>query len=77
MGMREEILEWASDGEVFGIEECVNGLRDNGTSYTSGTIRTHIISRMCKDAPMNHCVQWPDLERVGRGRYRLVQKPPE
>lgn len=73
MGCREEILEWASDGEVFGIEDCVSGLRANGTSYTSGTIRTHVVSRMNKDAPRNHCVQWPDLERVARGRYRLVK----
>lgn len=46
-------------------------MRHNGTPYTDSTIRTHIVSKMCMDAPDHHAVVYQDLERVGRGLYRL------
>lgn len=40
------------------------------SAYKESTIRTHITSRMCAEAPANHGTVYADLERVGRGRYR-------
>ena len=40
------------------------------SAYEESTIRTHISSRMCAEAPANHGTVYADLERVGRGRYR-------
>ncbi len=36
------------------------------------TIDTHIRSRCCANAPDNHAVTYAYFERVGRGRYRLL-----
>lgn len=38
--------------------------------FAVSTIRTHVVSRMCANAPDNHAVVYADLVRVGRGRYR-------
>lgn len=43
-----------------------------GSGYAESTIRTHIASRMCADAPDNHGTTFADLRRVGHGRYRLA-----
>lgn len=42
------------------------------TDYKESTIRTHISSLMCRDAPEHHQTTYADLERVSRGRYRRV-----
>ena len=39
----------------------------------AGTVRTHIISRCCVDAPPNHLHRPPDFRRVGRGVYALSE----
>jgi len=39
-----------------------------------GTVRTHITSRCCINAPKNHPHKWDYFERVARGRYRLVPR---
>jgi hypothetical protein len=39
--------------------------------YPEHTIRTEIVSRMCAEAPVHHAVAYDDLERVGRGQYRI------
>jgi predicted RNase H-like HicB family nuclease len=36
-----------------------------------GTIRTHIVSRCCVNAPKNHPHRWDYFERVGRGLYEI------
>lgn len=51
--------------------EVIAHMRSRGSVYADSTIRTHITSRMCYDAPDNHGTTYDDLERVGRGRYRL------
>ena len=38
------------------------------------TIDTHIRSRCCANAPDNHAVTYAYFERVGRGRYRLLDR---
>jgi hypothetical protein len=40
------------------------------TDYKESTVRTHITSWMCAQAPINQGSDDVDLERVGRGRYR-------
>jgi len=76
---RDEILDACkafttrSGQQGFEIPDIIEYLHDRGTSYADSTIRTHITSRMCVNAPDNHAVTYPDLERLGRGRYRLLQ----
>ena len=36
-----------------------------------GTVRTHVSSRCCVNAPNNHQHRWPYFHRVRRGVYRL------
>ena len=57
--------------ETFTVQDVVNALDRRGTELTASTIRTHVTSRMCADAPDNHGTTYNDLERVGRGTYRL------
>ena len=73
---REQILavldEFLRDPtETFTVQDVVNALDRRGTELTESTIRTHVTSRMCADAPDNHGTTYNDLERVGRGTYRL------
>lgn len=35
------------------------------------SVRTHVASRCCVNAPRNHAHRWPYFRRVGRGRYRV------
>jgi hypothetical protein len=42
------------------------------SDYRESTIRTHVVSRMCANAPDNHAVVYADLERVRPGYYRLL-----
>lgn len=57
--------------EAFSLKEVVREVRSQGSSYRESTIRTHITSRMCANAPDHHAVVYDDLERVGHGLYRL------
>ena len=42
------------------------------------SVRTHVVSRCCVNAPRNHQSWWPYFERVGHGTYRLCEtyRPP-
>ena len=57
--------------DVVELEEIVLEVLSSTSAFKESTIRTHITSRMCANAPDNHAVVYGDLERVGRGRYRL------
>ncbi len=35
------------------------------------TLRTHITSRCCVNAPANHAHRWPYFRRLDRGRYQI------
>ncbi|MEA5116223.1 MAG: hypothetical protein VB036_01250 [Propionicimonas sp.] len=80
--VRSDILkavrEIVSDREdqTFTMAEVVGAMRRAGTIYAVQSIRTHIGSSMCVNAPVNHAVTYSDLERLERGRYRLVGSPP-
>lgn len=78
MTARDEILE-ALPGlrlrlgtDVFTPEDLIEELARQGSSYQPSTIRTHVVSRMCRDAPDHHAVTYDDLERVGPGLYRQL-----
>ena len=58
--------------DTFSLEEIIREVRSNGSSYRESTIRTHVTSRMCANAPDHHAVVHHDLVRVGRGLYKLA-----
>lgn len=47
-------------------------MRRRGTRYRNSTIRTHIVSRLCRDAPAHHGTVYDDLERIGDGVYQRL-----
>lgn len=77
MGCREEVLIAAKDivgkkGEnEFTLQEILNFMQKKGTGYADSTIRTHVTSRCCGNAPKNHETKYDDFRRVGRGKYKL------
>ena len=56
----------------FSIIEVIRQMKANGTEFAESTIRTHITSRLCANAPDNHIVTYNDFERIDKGRYRLL-----
>ena len=78
MTRRDEILRCArevmrrSGLDYFTIPEVISCMEGCGSRYAESTIRTHIVSRMCANAPEHHVVTYSDLERMGRGQYRLA-----
>ncbi len=39
-----------------------------------GSVRTHIVSRCCVDAPKHHAHRWPYFRRLRRGLYELTKE---
>lgn len=72
---REQILaaiqRIAGPGDTFTFSDVLAELRARGSDLAESTIRTHISSRMCGNAPDHHGTTYDDLERVDRGVYRL------
>jgi len=66
-----------SGRDTFTIPEIIAYLRAAGSRYAESTIRTHIVSRMCANAPVHHAVTYRDLVRTDRGEYRLSQHAPK
>ncbi len=48
-------------------------MRKKDTQYKDSTIKTHITSRLCANAPNHHGATYNDLERTDRGTYRLLR----
>lgn len=38
----------------------------------AGTVRTHVTSRLCVNAPANHSHRWPYFRRLTRGVYEVL-----
>lgn len=57
----------------FDLAEIVQEVLAHDTSHAESTIRTHVSSLMCKEAPTHHGTVYPDLSRMGRGRYRRIR----
>jgi hypothetical protein len=51
----------------------ISELRRRRSVYEESTIRTHVTSKMCRNAPDHQDTAYNDLEQVGRGRYRLAR----
>ena len=79
MSCRDEILNCVQritsqkGSDEFTVEEVLICMRTRGTKYRVSTIRTHITSRLCVNAPAHHPVRYPNLERTARGTYRLTR----
>jgi hypothetical protein len=74
---RDEVLAAAQAllrlGQVdFSPDDIIREMERMGTRYAPSTIRTHVVSRMCVNAPAHHQSRYEDLERIGRARYRLM-----
>jgi len=72
--IHEEVLRAArrlcrERGEwVFSAEEVVRAL----AHLNEHSVRTHVSSRCCVNAPPNHPHRWPYFRRVARGRYEIL-----
>ena len=55
-------------GRTFTPAEVVRALPDLNES----SVRTHIVSRCCVDAPKNHPHKWDYFRRVRRGVYEIL-----
>jgi hypothetical protein len=53
---------------VFGPGEIVAALVD----LNAGSVRTHIMSRCCINAPAHHAHRWPYFRRLRRGVYEIL-----
>lgn len=78
MTCREEILIsvkhiiQAKGMNEFTILEVLHHMGNNGTHFRESTIRTHITSRLCANAPNHHSPAYDDFERIGKGTYMLL-----
>jgi len=55
---------------TFSPAEIVQEVMSVTDRFKESTIRTHVVSRMCADAPDHHAVVYRDLDRAGHGLYR-------
>ena len=62
-----------SEDGTFSLANVISELRRRRSVYEESTIRTHVTSKMCRNAPDHHDTAYNDLEQVGRGRYRLAR----
>lgn len=64
----------AANGE-FTLAQVIAQMRARGSRYAESTIRTHVTSRMCANAPDHHAIVYRDFWCVdrGSGRYRLYR----
>ncbi len=78
MTCRDEILQTVNalvkdrTTKTFYVIELLDAMRANHTNYPISTIRTHVSSLMCRNAPNNHRAVYDDFERVGVALYRLL-----
>lgn len=77
-GARGEILRaieavtTRSGRETFELSEVVQEMARSGTAYAESTVRTMVTSHMCASSMGAGSDKHADLERVGRGLYRLA-----
>ena len=66
-------LEARSSERVFKCQTIVDEVLQHTTRFKESTIRTHVVSRMCTNAPMHHASKFDDLELVSHGMYRRIR----
>ena len=75
MAVHEEVLATAQrlcgahHSRQFTPAEVVRAL----PHLNEGTVRTHIVSRCCINAPENHGHRWPYFRRLRRGVYEICK----
>ncbi|QSO48351.1 GIY-YIG nuclease family protein [Alicyclobacillus mengziensis] len=55
----------------FTVQEVVDFMVERKTPYQESTIRTHIVSKCCVNAPRHHVTTFNDFQRVDHGVYKL------
>ncbi|MFC4637876.1 DUF7669 domain-containing protein [Deinococcus hohokamensis] len=75
---REEVLAAAhllsaqrSEG-TFSVQDVIDVMRSQGTEHLDTVIRRHVAVLMCVNGGAAGAGAYRDLERVERGRYRLL-----
>jgi len=74
MAIHEEVLMTArriclERGEkTFRVADVVRAL----PYLKESSVRTHIVSRCCVNAPKNHPHKWPYFRRLARGEYEIL-----
>ncbi len=74
MPIHKEVLEVAQricrerGSKTFRVVDVVRAL----PHLKESSVRTHIVSRCCINAPKHHPHKWPYFRRVGRGEYEIV-----
>ena len=63
-------LEQRHGRKNFELDEIVSETLAYDPRYKESTVRTHVTSRMCVDAPDHHASVYGDLNRIARGIYR-------
>jgi hypothetical protein len=56
----------------FTPDEIIAALQRAGSKYAASTIRTHVVSRCCVNAPDHHAVVYHYFERIGPGVYKVL-----
>ena len=79
VGAREDVLTAARALEQRGLvpwspAQLIAEAQQQGSTFAESTLRTHVVSRMCAEAPNHHGTVYADLERVGRGTYRIRRR---
>ena len=70
--------------QVLAMAQRICARREHGTfkpaeivallpDLNARSVRTHVVSRCCVNAPSNHASRWPYFERTSRGRYRICE----
>ena len=73
MPVHEEVLRTANEiasvrhDWSFTPDEIVRAL----PHLNQSSVRTHVVSRCCKNAPQNHAHKWNYFQRTGRGQYQI------
>ncbi len=74
MAVHDEVLDAARrlcrerGGWTFRPDEVVRAL----PHLNASTVRTHIVSRCCVNAPSNHPHRWAYFKRVARAQYEIL-----
>jgi hypothetical protein len=77
---RDELLAAAtalcrrSGSDTFTLTQIITEMHGRKTGYPESTIRTHVASKMCSNAPTNHAKTYADFQALGSGNYRLLTR---
>jgi len=74
MAIHEDVLLtarricWERREKTFHVADVVHAL----PHLNESSVRTHIVSRCCVNAPKNHPHRWPYFRRLARGEYEIL-----